>query len=277
MKHFITLLLFALFAASCSHKKENAIPENPTKSDFLVLYYSQEGATEQLAHEIQQQLGADIEALTVTKPYDGDLDQTIERCQQEMKAGEIPELNKLQTNIDDYDIIFIGYPVWFGTYAPPVAALLEKYNFAGKKIIPFCTFGSGGLNTSTEQLKKALPQAEILPGYGIRNARIRKCSQEVTDFLIASHFIEGEPTELPDYSPQTRVTAHEKDIFHTACDDYPMLHATPLTYGMRKTPTGTDYLFTAEDEGRNGKTVIQVKITVDNAQGGIPEFTEVLR
>ena len=277
MKQLSAFLFSILMITSCSHKKETPALVNPTKSDFLVLYYSQEGATEKIAHEIQQQLGADIEAVDVTKPYDGDFNQTIERCQKEMETGETPELKELKTNIDDYNIIFIGYPVWFGTYAPPIDALVKKYNFAGKKIIPFCTFGSGGLNTSTEALKKALPQAEILDGYGIRNARINKASQEITDFLIASHFIEGEIQELPDYSSQVRVTAHEKDIFNTACGDYPMLKATPLTFGSRNTPVGTDYLFTAENEGRDGKTVIKVKITIDKTQGGIPEFTEVIR
>ena len=65
-------------------------------------------------------------------------------------------------NLSDYDVIFLGYPIWFGTYAMPIATLVKEQDFAGKTIVPFCTFGSGGLNTSTDALTKALPKAKVV-------------------------------------------------------------------------------------------------------------------
>ena len=125
----------------------------------LVLYYSETGTTKAVAEELQKQLGADIECIEAVTPYSGDFQATIQRSQRERENGETPALKPLKKKIAEYDVIFLGYPIWFGTYAMPIATLVKENDFAGKTIVPFCTFGSGGLNTSTNDLKKALPQA----------------------------------------------------------------------------------------------------------------------
>ncbi len=116
----------------------------------LVLYYSETGTTKTVAQELQKQLNADIESIEAVQPYSGNFQETIQRSQQERQNGKTPDLKPLKSKISNYDIIFLGYPIWFGTYAMPIATLVKEYNFAGKTIVPFCTFGSGGLNTSIE-------------------------------------------------------------------------------------------------------------------------------
>lgn len=221
MKARTVMALFAaaMVVAGCgqSQKKKN-----------IVIYYSQTGATHQVACELARMLDADTLRIDVEQPYDGTYQETIERCRMEMAGGEIPALKKeLKVDLSRYDTVFLGYPIWFGTYAPPIAALIKEYDFAGKKIIPFCTFGSGGLGASIEHLKKALPQAEILPGYGVRNARIDKAHGEVERFLTVNGFLDGEVIPLPEYSDQQPVTAEEAGIFNAACGITSILSALP--------------------------------------------------
>ena len=114
-----------ILAVSCSQKKAPKV---------LVLYYSQTSTTKTVAEEIANRLGADIEAIVPAVPYDGDYQATIERGRQEMAEGKSPEIQPLSVDVNAYDVIFLGYPIWFGTYAPPIAGLLNTVDLNGKKI-----------------------------------------------------------------------------------------------------------------------------------------------
>lgn len=265
----MALFAAAMVVAGCGQSQKKNI----------VIYYSQTGATHQVACELARMLDADTLRIDVEQPYNGTYQETIERCRREMAGGEIPALKKeLKVDLSRYDTVFLGYPIWFGTYAPPIAALIKEYDFAGKKIIPFCTFGSGGLGASIEHLKKALPQAEILPGYGVRNARIDKAHGEVERFLTVNGFLDGEVIPLPEYSDQQPVTAEEAGIFNAACGNYQYPLGTPVTVGKRQTPSGTDYCFKARSNGPDGGDVLcTIYVTVSNEAGAVPEFTEVVR
>jgi len=249
-----------------------------TKQKVLVLYYSQTGTTQTVAEELQRQLGADIERVEAVNPYDGDFQATIERSGEERKNGEVPEIKPVQANLDDYDVIFIGYPIWFGTYAMPIATLVKDKDFDGKTIVPFCTFGSGGLNTSTENLKKALPKANIRQGYGVRSARVEAMPKELERFLIENGFKEGTVAPLPDYSEQVPVTEEDSLVFDAACSGYQFPLGTPLTVGKRQTDESTDYKFTVKSRGFDGEeSTSTIYITVGNEEGAKPEFTVVER
>ena len=244
----------------------------------LVLYYSQTGTTQIVAEELQKQLGADIERIEAVNPYDGDFGATIERCGKERESGEVPEIKPIQANLADYDVIFLGYPIWFGTYSMPVATLVKENDFAGKTIIPFCTFGSGGLGSSTKALREALPKANILQGYGVRQARMAAVPEELDRFLIENGFKEGKVAPLPDYSEQVPVTKEDSLIFDAACSGYQFPLGTPVTVGKRQTGKGTDYKFTAKGRGFDGQeSTFTIFITIANEEEAKPEFTEVVR
>ena len=265
-----TLLFMALMASvltSCTKQQK-----------VLVLYYSQTGTTQTVAEELQRQLGADIERIEAAVPYDGDFQATIERSGKERESSEVPELQPIQANLADYDIIFIGYPIWFGTYAMPIATLVRENDFEGKTIVPFCTFGSGGLGSSTEALKEALPKADIRQGYGVRQARIEAAPKEIARFLIENGFKEGTVAPLPDYSEQVPVTQEDSLIFDAACSGYQFPLGTPQTVGKRETDESTDYKFTVKSRGFNGEEgTSTIFVTVSNEEGAKPEFTEVVR
>lgn len=243
----------------------------------LVLYYSETGTTKTVAQELQKQLGADIEEIEAVVPYSGNFQETIQRGQREMQSGEMPAIKPLKKKIADYDIIFLGYPIWFGTYANPIITLVKEQDFAGKTIVPFCTFGSGGLNTSSDALKKALPKATITKGYGVRTARVNAAAKELDRFLKENGYKKGSVEKLPDYSAQQPVTDAERQIFDAACSSYQFPLGTPQTVGKRQTPDGTDYKFTVASRGMNGGGETTSIIYVTVGKDAKAEFTEVVR
>ena len=244
----------------------------------LVLYYSETGTTKTVAQEIQKQLGADIEGIEAVVPYSGNFQETIQRGQREMQTGEMPALKPLKSKMADYDVIFLGYPIWFGTYANPIITLVKQQDFAGKTVVPFCTFGSGGLNTSSDALVKALPKAKIVAGYGVRTARVAAAEKELDRFLKENGYKKGTVEKLPDYSAQQPVTDAEKAIFDAACSNYQFPLGTPETVGKRQTPDGTDYKYTVKGRGFDGKESTSIiYVTVGREAGAKPEFTQVVR
>ena len=278
MKLMLVLATVGMTAVSCGSQKETPKEEAPK---VLVLYYSQTSNTKAVAEAIARQLNADMEEIVAVNPYDGDFQATIERCIKEREAGVIPEIQPVKANIADYDVIFLGYPVWFGTYAPPVTAFLNQADLSGKKVVPFCTFGSGGLESSAKELAAAEPGAELLPGYGVRAARMEAMPKEVDNFLKANGFLEGEFVKLEAFPAQHDVSEEETAVFDAAVDGYPMLHAKAKTVAARTLPEGMEYLFTAVDMPRekNPKMPpageLQVYVTVVNGQA--PVFTKVVR
>ena len=275
LKLMLAFAAFVLTATSCSQKKE------APKSKVLVLYYSQTSNTKTVAQELANKLGADMEEIVAKNPYNGDFQATIARCQQEREQGVTPEIEPIKADLAQYDVIFLGYPVWFGTYAPPMAAFLNQVDLSGKKIVPFCTFGSGGLDSSVKDMAKAQPNAEIVAGYGVRAARMAAVPSEVDQFLKAGGFIEGEYTKLEEFPEQQPVTEEQTAIFDKAVGDYQMIHAKATTVASRAVPGGTEYLFNAVDLPREGAPQPaapgELKVYVLALDGESPVFTQVVR
>jgi flavodoxin len=272
------LAIAPMVAASCGHKEQAQAPavepEAPQKT--LVLYFSQTGATQQVAQELMRQLDADLVRIEPVEPYPLDYDSTIVRWKRELADSIQPEIKPLTVAWDDYSTVFLGFPIWGGTYALPIRTLLRQCDFAGKTVVTFATFGSGGLASATEDLRKALPQATVVKGYGVRNARLSHAQQEIRRFLIEGGYVEGQVDPLADYSEPQSVGEAERDIYTQATADYKFPLGEPLTVGSRNTPTGVDYRFETQGKGPDGKPMrATVYVTVPTE--GTPEFTLVDR
>ncbi len=267
MKHYFLIAVMAVLAfTSCSSKESG----NKT----LILYYSQTGTTEAVAQELQKKLNVDMELIEVENPYTGTYGEVVERVGKERESGTLPTLLPLKVDLSEYDTIFLGYPIWYGTYAMPIASLVKEYNFDGKKIVTFCTFGSGGLEAAIQDLKKALPAADIADnGFGIRTARVAATTKELNRFLVENNYTEGSVEALPDYSEMQPVTEEEKQIFDAACGDYQFPLGTPVLVGKRGTSDGVDYVYEVNSNG----TTSTIYVTVGNTPDAKPEFTRVVR
>lgn len=126
----------------------------------LVVYFSATGNTERVAKYIASDADADIFEVTPSDPYtDDDLDWTNDdsRVSREHEDESLRDV-KLSTtkvkNWDDYDTVFIGYPIWWGIAAWPMNTFVEANDFSGKTVIPFCTSSSSGLGDSATRLQK---------------------------------------------------------------------------------------------------------------------------
>ena len=277
MKWMLAVVAVVLAAVSCGSKKQ--------APKVLVLYYSQTGNTKAVAEEIAGRLGADMEAIEAAVPYDGTYQETISRCLQEREDGTVPACKPVAADLSQYDVIFLGYPIWFGTYAPPVAAWLSDVDLKGRKIVPFCTFGSGGLDSSVRDLEAKQPEAILLPGYGVRAARMDAVPAEIDLFLKEHGFLEGTFEKLGDFSEQQPATEEEAAIFSEAVKDYPMMGGVQVsTVGSRKVPGGMEYLFTAVPQPRDGAPadpkmppMRDMKVYVTALEGQAPFFTQVVR
>ncbi len=267
------MILLSAVAALVGCQAKNNVADNTPRS--LILYYSQCGTTEKVAQVFDSLLLADMTRFDVTEPYNDSYEATIERCKQERENGLTPKLATLSADLAAYDTIYLGFPIWFGTYAPPVAALIAEQNLAGKVIVPFCTYGSGGRYSALADLQKALPESTtILQPYGIRAARVDKASAEVTRFLAESGIVKGvELDTLPEYGEMQPVAPDDIEVFNAACGDYPMPLGSPVNVAKRTTNSSYDYKF----EVLSGERQATIYVTRSLDEDSQPEFTEVVR
>lgn len=161
-------LLF-LTAAACNTDTGEAgsaaiQPQNPFPGQkILVAYYSHSGNTQAVARQIAQITGADLFALETVQTYPSAYNQLTAQAQQEINAGFMPELKNKVSGWEQYDLIFVGSPNWWGTYAPAVKTFLAQYDFSGKRLVPFFTHGGGGMQHCENDMHQQLPAASFLP------------------------------------------------------------------------------------------------------------------
>ena len=265
-------LVAMIAAASCGQKKE--------APKVLVLYYSQSDNTKAVAQKISTALGADLEEIVPVEPYNGTYDETIQRCIREREEEILPKIQPVLADVSAYDVVFIGYPIWFGTCALPMLTCLGEIDLSGKKVVPFCTFGSGGLFSSAADIANRQPEAEMLPGYGVRAARMMAMPEEVDQFLKANGFLEGDYVKLEEFPETHAVSEEESAIFDAAVEGYSMLSATASKVASRKIPGGTEYQFialTAPRQATPESKMVEITVYVTVKDGEAPVFTQVVR
>ncbi len=140
---------------------------------MLVTYFSWSGSTKNLAEEIQRQTNADIYRIEPLVPYTDDY-QTLayEISNKEKEENARPALKDTLSTLNDYDIIFVGCPVWWHDAPMIIHSFLEckDYNFAGKTVIPFCTYATATYETLND-ITNATPNSEHLSGLGTRGSQ----------------------------------------------------------------------------------------------------------
>ena len=157
-----------------SQTQENAVVEenNSTTTDgsILVVYFSAQGHTENVAQTIATTLGADtFEIVPVDEYTSDDLDYTDQdsRVYQEYNDESLRNVELTSTSVENwnqYDTVFIGYPIWWGNVAWPVTSFVSANDFTGKTVIPFCTSASSGIGSSDENLAETAGNGNWLDG-----------------------------------------------------------------------------------------------------------------
>jgi len=163
----------------------------------LIAYYSRKGNnyvggsivnlpvgnTEVIAKKIQGFIGGDLFEINTIKPYPIDYTETTIVAKNELRKNLRPQLNDNIKNIDDYEVLYLGYPNWWNTFPMAVFTFLESYDFSGKTIIPFCTHEGSGIGNSERDIKILCPNAKLLSGIAIRGGTVSNADVIVQSWL----------------------------------------------------------------------------------------------
>lgn len=182
MKKMVSLLMVLLLAVSAtacgaqetdtSAKENTETADTPTAEQengkILVAYFSATGNTETVAKQLQTVLGADSYEIIPEEPYTADdLNYNNDDCRANKEQNDStarPAISGNVENMSDYDVVFIGYPIWWGKVPKIIDTFLESYDFSGKAVIPFCTSGSSDIAGSLNEIQSAAPDADWKDG-----------------------------------------------------------------------------------------------------------------
>lgn len=195
IKSFALLIAGLLISVSCSGNgatKEKEVMEK--KAKVLIVFFSHAGEnynvgnikvgnTKLVADEIQKVTGGDEFEIVANKNYDLPYNDLVNVAKEETEKGEKPSFKGEVKNIDDYDTVFIGGPIWWGTYPRVMFTFFDKYDLNGKTIIPFSTHEGSGLGSVVEDLKTLYPNATFKEAFSIYGTETRKDLSKVDKWL----------------------------------------------------------------------------------------------
>ena len=170
---------------------------NLTNKKCLIAYFSRKGQnyvsgriidlkvgnTEVVANMIRKITGGDMFHIESVTAYPNDYTDATEVAKNELRAKARPRLTSQVKDMKAYDVIFLGYPNWWGTMPMPVFTFLESYDFSGKTIVPFCTHEGSGMGHSERDIVKACPKATLLAGIAIHGSNASSADSEVSSWI----------------------------------------------------------------------------------------------
>ena len=154
-----------------------------TGSKSLVVYFSWSGNTENVAKSIQSQTDSDIFEIVPATPYSDDYDAVVDLAQAEQSEDARPAIADSIENIADYDVIYVGYPNWWGDMPMILYTFFDSYDFSGKTVAPFCTSGGSGLSDTVNAIKELEPNAAVTEGLHIGSGASSNPDDAVSEWL----------------------------------------------------------------------------------------------
>lgn len=181
MKHIIFILVLLLTSVPGFTKQsnnKNTINSMETKQKTLVAFFSRadenysvgyikKGNTHIVAEMIAAETEADMFHIETVNPYPANYNECIEVAKREKQSKARPEI-KGDVRVEDYDVIFLGYPNWWGEMPMAVYTFIEKHNWQNKIVIPFCTHEGSGLSGTERRIQSACEGATVMKGIAIR-------------------------------------------------------------------------------------------------------------
>lgn len=175
MKKFIVFICLLVVLIGCSNKQNEVVinEDDISSKKVLIVYFSATGNTKAVAEKISEKIQADLYEIVPKEPYSSDdLNYSNDNCRanQEMKDPDSrPEISGDIIDVSDYDVIMIGYPIWWSTMPRIINTFLDTYDLSGKVIMPFCTSGGSSINQSVTEIRNIEINAEVRDGLRIRN------------------------------------------------------------------------------------------------------------
>lgn len=187
MKKILMLLVsFLTIVSGSACSDDNALPEPDNDNEvseetgsayfsgkkMLVAYFSWGGTTQRMAQQIQDITGADVFRIEPVTPYPTEYTPCTEVAREEKDNNARPAIKGTVENWDDYDVVFIGCPVWWWTTPMIIHTFCESYDFKGKTVVPFCTYAATYRDETLAEIVHSTPDAAHLTGEGLTSGRI---------------------------------------------------------------------------------------------------------
>lgn len=163
----------------------------------LIVYYSRAGQnycngtlrtlpvgnTRVAAQMLHTLTGAPLFELVPVQPYDADYNVCINQAQQDQCRGARPAIRAWPDKLADSEILYLGYPNYWGTMPMVLFTFLEQADTAGKVICPFCTHEGGGLGRSEGDIRRLCPDATVLPGLALHGAAVARAGGDIARWV----------------------------------------------------------------------------------------------
>ena len=155
--------------------------------------YIEKGNTAIMAALIAELTGGDLFEITTVTPYPEDYASMLWVAQEEIDSDARPELAAAVENMADYDVIFIGYPIWHAKIPQAICSFIESYDLAGKTVIPSNTHEGSGQSGTQQVIEKALPDCTVLQGLAIQGKTAQEDEErtraQLTDWLTGLNLL----------------------------------------------------------------------------------------
>ena len=168
----LSLMMAAIICllSGCAKAQQPSANAQPLLSErkVLIVYLSRTNNTKALAEFIHQKVGGTMVAFELETPYPADYNATVQQVARENETGYLPPLKTKIDRIEQYDVVFVGFPTWGMQLPPPVKSFLLQYSLKGKTVIPFNTNAGYGEGSSFQTVRELCSQSTVLEGFVIK-------------------------------------------------------------------------------------------------------------
>lgn len=184
MKTNLYLLLIVVLASFGSVNGHTTSRENKQKKEkVLIAYFSKTGNTKEVANFIQSFTGGTLVQIQTKQQYPREYQAATEFAKQEKESNARPVLTTKIENMADYDVMYIGFPIWWSYTPMAVASFLESYDLSNKTVIPFATDGGGGVGEAFSFVEKLTPKSTHKKGFITNGTRASRSELDVKHWL----------------------------------------------------------------------------------------------
>ena len=196
----LSLIVFvAMCLLPCLSTAQEGRTQNqrlPAEKKVLIVYLSRTNNTKAIAEIVHQKVGGNLVALELETPYPADYHTTVQQVVHENETGYLPPLKTKIEHMEEYGVLFLGFPTWDMKLPPPIKSFLHQYDLNGKTVVPFNTNGGYGPGNTFQTVRELCPRSTVLEGFStrggserdgqylaIKDARVEEASKEVESWL----------------------------------------------------------------------------------------------